>query len=325
MRPVRPQRKACRPGLRKHRAAGSGHPRQHAAGGREVLGAEEHPGGDYGGEGQQSPREPFRRAPRPGGIPAQTAPGMVDHEVEPVEAAPGDEVPARAVPQPAEEHRHREVQLPSEGTATVAAQRNVKIVAQKAREAHVPSSPELDDVAGLVGGVEVEGQDDAEELGEAGGHVRVAGEIEVDLQGVGQRPGPRREECARGRGGRVEDRGGGGGGAGGEDDLLEETEREHRQAHGEILGLRSIGLVAGELGHHLLVVKDGPGDEVRKVGHEQGVVDRAVLPGEPASDVHEEGDLGEGEEGDSQRQNQARPRLRGPGQKDLAQEEAAYL
>ena len=69
--------------------------------------------------------------------------------------------------------------------AAVAAERDVEVVAQEARQRHVPAPPEVADRHGAVGRVEVERQPQAEHQREADRHVGVAGEVEIDLQRVG--------------------------------------------------------------------------------------------------------------------------------------------
>ncbi len=49
----------------------------------------------------------------------------------------------------------------------------------------MPAAPEVGEVEGLIGAVEVVGDGEAEEKAEAHGDVGVAGEVEVDLEGVG--------------------------------------------------------------------------------------------------------------------------------------------
>jgi hypothetical protein len=58
-----------------------------------------------------------------------------------------------------------------------------------------------------------------------------------------------------------------------------------------------------ELAHHLLVVEDGAGDQMGKERHEQHVVDEPRLRCAAAPAVHQEGDLGEGEERDADGQH----------------------
>ena len=49
----------------------------------------------------------------------------------------------------------------------------------------MPTAPEVGEVEGAVGAVEVVGEGEAKELADAHGDVGVAGEVEVDLKGVG--------------------------------------------------------------------------------------------------------------------------------------------
>ena len=73
----------------------------------------------------------------------------------------------------------------------VAAQGDIDIVPEEAAERHVPAPPEIGDVQRLVGRVEVDGQADVEHERRGQGHVGVGGEIEIDLEGIGQARHPR--------------------------------------------------------------------------------------------------------------------------------------
>ena len=64
-----------------------------------------------------------------------------------VQPAPDHEVPARAVPQPAEQHGDHQVAVACALAAAVAAERDVQVVAQPGRQRDVPAPPELADVA----------------------------------------------------------------------------------------------------------------------------------------------------------------------------------
>ena len=168
----------------------------------------------------------------------------------------------------------------------------------------MPAAPEVDDVDRLVGGVEVDRQADAEHPAEADRHVGIAGEVEVQLEGVGQRPAPGLEQgrfVATVGGG--EHRRGVDRDAVGQDHLLEQPDGEDRQADREVVQIDPIGAVLGELRDHLAVVNDRPGDQLRKEGHEQGVVDEALVTDLAAIGVDQIGDLLEGEERDRQRQH----------------------
>ena len=110
------------------------------------------------------------------------------HERRPVDRAPGDERPAGAVPEPADEHGQHEVAVREERAAAVSAERDVEVVAQPARQRHVPAAPEIGDRGRRVGGVEVLREREPEQERDPDRHVRVAEEVGVDLDGVGVDP-----------------------------------------------------------------------------------------------------------------------------------------
>ena len=60
-------------------------------------------------------------------------------------------------------------------------------------ERDVPAPPQLDDAARSQRRVEVQRQQDAEHARDADRHIRIAGEIEIDLERVGERAAPRRQ------------------------------------------------------------------------------------------------------------------------------------
>ena len=108
----------------------------------------------------------------------------VDDEERSVQAAPQHERPARAVPQPAEQHGDHQRGGDTQGPAAVAAERDVEIVAQEPRQRHVPAPPEILDRGGEVRPVEILRPAEAEPQAEPARDVGVAGEIEIDLQRV---------------------------------------------------------------------------------------------------------------------------------------------
>ena len=80
----------------------------------------------------------------------------------------------------------------------VAAQGNVDVVPEPAGQGDVPAPPELRDAAGQVGVVEVLQEREPQHAAHADGHVRIAAEVEVDLQRVGRRAQPGRQDRAGG-------------------------------------------------------------------------------------------------------------------------------
>ena len=114
------------------------------------------------------------------------------------------------MPEPADGHRGDQVAHLGALAAPVAAERDVHVVPQPPRQRHVPAPPEVLDRCRRVGLVEVVGEPDAHQQGDADRHVGVAGEVGVDLHGVRDR-GDRELEVGRltrRREDRVDDRGG---------------------------------------------------------------------------------------------------------------------
>ena len=63
-------------------------------------------------------------------------------EIESVESAPDDKRPVGAMPQPAQQKRHDEVEIPSRPQDTIAAKRDVEVVAKPRRKRDMPPRPE---------------------------------------------------------------------------------------------------------------------------------------------------------------------------------------
>ena len=77
-----------------------------------------------------------------------------------------------------------EQEVAEEPRCAVAAEGYVEVVAQPARERHVPAAPEVGGVLCLVGRVEVLWQVEAHQHCHADGYVGIAREVGVDLHGV---------------------------------------------------------------------------------------------------------------------------------------------
>ena len=169
-----------------------------------VSAPEEDPPDDDGEKRQQPGQAPFQWRGT-GGVPAQARakrpPGVVDHQVSAVQAAPEDEGPRGAVPQAAQEHGDHHVDVTTWAALAAAAERDVQVVLQEPRQGHVPAAPEVDDAGGLVRRVEIDRQRHAENARQSDGHVGIAGKVKVDLKGVGQHPAPGLEKGRRAGGG----------------------------------------------------------------------------------------------------------------------------
>ena len=162
-------------------------PAEHVEGARQAGRPEEHPRQAHDVEGDGPPDEaPKRRVGRLGQAEGGAAVGHqpLDDETHAVDATPHHERPRRAVPQAADQHREHEVAVRVPPTAAVAAERDVEVVAQPARQRHVPAPPEVLQAQGDVRRVEVRREADAEEQRDADGDVGVAAEVGVDLERV---------------------------------------------------------------------------------------------------------------------------------------------
>ena len=99
-------------------------------------------------------------------------------------ATPEDEVEGSTMPEATEEHGHEEIKVLAEFAVTVASHGDVKIVLEPGGEADVPTTPELCDGLGFVRTVKILGKLESEQEGNADGHVGVAREVAVNLEGV---------------------------------------------------------------------------------------------------------------------------------------------
>src|SRR3954463_5509617 len=123
----------------------------------------------------------------------------MDDQGDPVEPAPDHKRPGAPMPQASEEHRDHDVAINKPGPSPVSTERDVKIIAQPARETDVPPMPEVRNVRGKIGKPEIDRELVTEKPGRGDGHVGVAGEIAIDLDRVKEDrdPGTGRGEIPR--------------------------------------------------------------------------------------------------------------------------------
>ena len=114
-----------------------------------------------------------------------------------MQRAPGDKGPPRSVPEPTEEEGDQDVAQLDDQAATASTEWEIDVFAQEPGEAHVPAAPKVGDVHRLIRRVEVGGELDREDSRQPDGHVRVAREVEVDLERIRESPRPRCEEWER--------------------------------------------------------------------------------------------------------------------------------
>ena len=216
--------------------------------------------------------------------------------------APQHEIPRGPVPQPRAEEHDALVHLGAQLALAVASQGNVQVIPEPGGQADVPPPPELLDGGADVGVVEVFQKLEAEHAPQADGHVAVAGEVEVDLQAVAQRPQPGHPDVQLlGGGGKHQVRHAAGGV--GQKQLLPQA--QHKPAHtvgGELRG----GLPVVDLVRHIVVDDDGPGDELGEEGDIQRQLHDAFGAHLPVT-VHVDhiGQALEREKGDADRQGDA--------------------
>src|SRR4051794_22790273 len=132
--------------------------------------AAEQPAEEYAGSGKirAAERNPRQADECEGESPAQhrwegclgdglrvTAPNSLQAEGRSVQATPEDEVPARPVPEAAQQHRHCEVSTCAAQAVAAAAESDEQIVTQPERQGHVPPAPEFTDRARQVRKIEI--------------------------------------------------------------------------------------------------------------------------------------------------------------------------
>ena len=285
----------------------------------KAVGAKQDPGKDHGDE-RQRPGERTRQAP------TAAPPEVIDHQIGPVQTAPGDKGPGRAMPQSAQQHGDCQGQQRAGQALAIAAEGDVQVVAQKAPQGDVPAAPEVRDRDRLIGAEKIQGQAQTKQQPQADRHVRIRRKIKINLQGVGQggRPG-------------IEEAEGGGIGKGavcprreavGDHHLLEQADAEDEQPGGEPQRPAGGGPgEGGQLGNDLAVLNDRSGHQLRKEGDKQRVAQPALIPaGLAAKSVDQIGDLLEGDEAQTQRQNHPEQRIGRARQRiDFAEKEVRVL
>ena len=137
----------------------------------------------------------------------------------------------------------------------------------------MPAAPEFRDAFGNIRVVKIFRKGKAEHVPHADGHVRIAGKIEINLEGKGQNPHPCHSHAPlvwqNAADFRPE-----GAGLVGEKDFFGKPDEKAAHAEGKtIYGFRP----AGQLRRNGLVADDGPGDELREHGHIGAEGDQILL------------------------------------------------
>ena len=103
----------------------------------------------------------------------QAAEELVNSKCYPMQSAPYDEIPRSAVPESTQQHGQNQVDVGTDLAFPVATQRNVEVIAQPGGQGNMPAVPEIGHAVRLIGGVEVDGETEAQQQGDTDGHVAV--------------------------------------------------------------------------------------------------------------------------------------------------------
>ena len=107
--------------------------------------------------------------------------GFFNREQHKVVKAPGNKVPAGPVPDAGSSPDQEHIEQLSRLALAVAAQGNVDVIPEPARQRNMPAPPELGDAARDIRQVEVGRTVKAEQCGQAVAHLAVARKIKVEL------------------------------------------------------------------------------------------------------------------------------------------------
>src|SRR6185369_14413995 len=114
----------------------------------------------------------------------------LDDEEEPMPQPPDDEGPGGAMPEAAKKEDDDQIAIGLEGAFAIAPQRDVDIVAKPLRQRDMPAPPEFGDRLADIGIVEIPGEMQPQRPCEADRHQRIAAEVEIELQTIGDGPDP---------------------------------------------------------------------------------------------------------------------------------------
>lgn len=123
-------------------------------------------------------------------------PDFFNHQQHTVIEAPEDEVPVCSVPEAGKEPYYKNVEQLASQTLAVAAKGDIYIFLEPAGQCDVPAPPKFSDTARNVRQIEVVREIKAQHFAHADAHHRIAGKIEVDLQGIGNDAKPH-QRCRR--------------------------------------------------------------------------------------------------------------------------------
>jgi hypothetical protein len=176
----------------------------------------------------------------------------------------------------------------------------------------VPPPPEVTNRNGAIRRIEIQRQRQTEHQAQADRHIRIAGKIEIDLQRISHRRGPRLG-CRQRRGNRlaeqrIDDHRQGVG----QCNFLRHTDHKQHKAARQILPHSRPAWIKSELMNDLVVSDDRSGDELRKERDEHAEVEETVDVPVASTQVDQVRDLLKYKEADAKGQDKI------PGMKCLA-------
>lgn len=98
--------------------------------------------------------------------------------------SPKYKIPRSAMPQAAQKHGNDEIGILANFPLPVASQRNIKVIAQPAGKRNMPPPPKFRNGSGLIRGIEIDIEMEAQQQGNADSHITVTGEVAINLQGI---------------------------------------------------------------------------------------------------------------------------------------------
>jgi len=210
---------------------------------------------------------------------------------------PGHEVPAGTVPEAGQQPDDEDVADIFPEADPVAAQGNIHIIPEEAAQGNVPPAPEFCNAFGDVGVVEVFQELKAEDPAHTDGHIGIAAEIEVDLEGIchSHQPAACKGQCAIGQFIHHHTTGVG------QKNLFGKADEEPHIAPVNILGaVTALIQACGNIG----IVDDGTGDQLGEEADIQQKVQKALLHAHFAAvHIYGIGQHLEGVEGDTNGQH----------------------
>lgn len=100
--------------------------------------------------------------------------------------SPEDKIPSGTVPQSADQKCDEDIQIRPQTTFSVSSHADIDILCKKTGQSHMPSRPEIRYIDCFIWRVKVHRKIDIEHIAKACGHITVATEIKVYLQGIGK-------------------------------------------------------------------------------------------------------------------------------------------